>query len=235
MRARGDFHIHTLASDGKPHPVDVVKYAIHVGLNTIAITDHDTFSGSVIAVKARLPFVTVIYGAEVRSFWGDILVLCPQPIKISKDPYILRDISKDNNCLLIPPHPFDIVRLGVGKKAFLKNFWDGIECFNGSSDPITNLYTCLAFRNSSLPKLSNSDAHVLKMIGSSFNILYNLKDLSRDELLEVISKGYVRPKPAYSITGLKEKLVWSVKKRLNWKESKWPGRIVTSKLGLKWI
>ena len=40
-----DLHVHTTASDGTMSPTEVVRYAKEKGLQTIAITDHDTIEG----------------------------------------------------------------------------------------------------------------------------------------------------------------------------------------------
>jgi 3',5'-nucleoside bisphosphate phosphatase len=40
-----DLHVHTTASDGLVAPADVVRAALDLGLNVIAITDHDSVAG----------------------------------------------------------------------------------------------------------------------------------------------------------------------------------------------
>jgi len=40
-----DLHTHTTESDGSMSPEELVRAAIGYGLEAIAITDHDTFSG----------------------------------------------------------------------------------------------------------------------------------------------------------------------------------------------
>ena len=233
MIIKGDFHIHSYASDGKESPEEIVRFAEHKGLHTIAITDHDTFTGSVLASRTHSRRVIVIYGAEVRSSWGDILLLCGEPVKICKNPLRLRDIANENNCLLIPAHPFDILRLGIGKKVYQSNMWELVECFNGGSDPVTNAYTYLALRNYPLPKLANSDAHVLKMIGSAFNYL-EINSLSRESILEALRKGLTKPFPSYSVKGIRDRFTWAIKRKLNIKNSVWLGHELTGALGLTW-
>ncbi len=227
----GDFHIHSTASDGEAHPKDIVKYARKVGLSAIAITDHNTFVGSVIAEKAGVKGVAVIFGAEVRSMWGDVLLLCPQPTKIEVDPYALRERADKDNCLLIPAHPFDVLRLGIGRRVWLP-LWDGVECFNGSSDPVTNALTSFLLNNWSIPKLSNSDAHVISMVGSTRNIIFT-ENPTRDEVLEAIRKGHLKPIPSYSLRGLKDRISWAIKRKTHMK-SHWVGGRLTRKLNLPW-
>ena len=47
---KADLHIHTTASDGRSTPAEILQYAQNHGLETIAITDHDTVKGY---LKAR--------------------------------------------------------------------------------------------------------------------------------------------------------------------------------------
>lgn len=47
---KADLHIHTNASDGRSTPEEILQYAQNHGLETIAITDHDTIKGY---LKAR--------------------------------------------------------------------------------------------------------------------------------------------------------------------------------------
>ncbi|MCR4630623.1 MAG: PHP domain-containing protein, partial [Treponema sp.] len=40
-----DLHVHTTASDGQYRPAQIMQKAADLGINTIAITDHDTVAG----------------------------------------------------------------------------------------------------------------------------------------------------------------------------------------------
>lgn len=66
--AKADLHIHTTASDGIFSAEDVVRMAADNNLATIAITDHDTFSGYFEAAKTGLEYgVRVIPGIEFTT------------------------------------------------------------------------------------------------------------------------------------------------------------------------
>jgi 3',5'-nucleoside bisphosphate phosphatase len=65
-----DLHIHTCASDGVFTPAEMVKKASAMGLQTIAITDHDTVAGVAEAMAAsQSASLTVIPGVEIRTRW----------------------------------------------------------------------------------------------------------------------------------------------------------------------
>lgn len=62
---KADLHMHTTASDGKYSPSYVVELAAKNKLDTIAITDHDTFEGVPEAMsKAKVLGIECITGAE---------------------------------------------------------------------------------------------------------------------------------------------------------------------------
>jgi hypothetical protein len=76
--AGADLHTHSTASDGAHAPADVVRLAAAAGLDTIALTDHDTLSGVVAAARqGTVDEVRVIAGAEfsVAAPWGEMHLL----------------------------------------------------------------------------------------------------------------------------------------------------------------
>ncbi|MBA4496081.1 PHP domain-containing protein [Paenactinomyces guangxiensis] len=65
-----DLHLHTTASDGLFTPSEIVKRAKQIGLQTIAITDHDSLSGIAEAVETGKKLkITVIPGVEISTRW----------------------------------------------------------------------------------------------------------------------------------------------------------------------
>jgi len=63
---KADLHLHTTASDGRLEPDEIVSLAVSVGLDVIAITDHDTTDGVVPALAAArsVKSLKVIPGVE---------------------------------------------------------------------------------------------------------------------------------------------------------------------------
>ncbi len=66
---KADLHLHTTASDGRLAPKELVSLAVKVGLDVIAITDHDTIGGIAPALAAAkaFPSLTVIPGVEINT------------------------------------------------------------------------------------------------------------------------------------------------------------------------
>ena len=61
---RADLHVHSSASDGTDPPAEVMRRAARVGLDVVALTDHDTVAGLAEARAAAGP-VTLLPGMEL--------------------------------------------------------------------------------------------------------------------------------------------------------------------------
>jgi predicted metal-dependent phosphoesterase TrpH len=66
---KADLHLHTTASDGRLKPRELVHLAVEIGLDVIAITDHDAVDGITEALAAALEFpdLTVVPGVELST------------------------------------------------------------------------------------------------------------------------------------------------------------------------
>jgi predicted metal-dependent phosphoesterase TrpH len=70
---RIDLHTHSTASDGTDSPAGVVHAALAAGLDVVALTDHDTFSGLAAASAAAAETgVRLVPGVEVSCVAGDV-------------------------------------------------------------------------------------------------------------------------------------------------------------------
>jgi predicted metal-dependent phosphoesterase TrpH len=66
-----DLHTHTSESDGTASPRELVALAIAAGLDALAITDHDTFSGYDAAVAPASELgLRLLCGIEISTAWG---------------------------------------------------------------------------------------------------------------------------------------------------------------------
>ncbi len=217
IRALADLHIHSTHSDGKASPKEIIYTAQYKGLNIISITDHNTFSGSIEALKYAKNLeeeLVVIIGNEVRTDYGDILVYCYEPINTPHRLDILIDYAHENNCLVVPAHPFDIYRKGIGDKIFDYNEWDAIETWNASSDPRSNKKALQAAKLLGLPGLANSDAHIPDYIGCAYTII-EIEEYSIESVFKAIKQGKTHPHPGYPpFRAFFKKMFWSVKRRL---------------------
>lgn len=67
----GDFHMHTIHSDGVNTVSEVMRFAKEANLDYISITDHDSLSGSIEASLIESDDLKVIYGIEMSSYMND--------------------------------------------------------------------------------------------------------------------------------------------------------------------
>ncbi len=66
-----DLHTHSNISDGTLSPEQLVHAAIEKGIHTLALTDHDTMDGLVLAQKAaENNALKIISGVEISSQWS---------------------------------------------------------------------------------------------------------------------------------------------------------------------
>ena len=69
MPATIDLHLHTLASDGRLSPTELIQLVAKQGLETISITDHDSTEGLAEAYEAakKFPYMRIIPGIEMSA------------------------------------------------------------------------------------------------------------------------------------------------------------------------
>ena len=68
---RIDLHVHSTASDGTDTPAELVAAAVAMGLDVVALTDHDTTAGWAAAVDALPAGLRLIRGAEFSCIAPD--------------------------------------------------------------------------------------------------------------------------------------------------------------------
>ncbi|MEC8856474.1 MAG: PHP domain-containing protein [Chloroflexota bacterium] len=69
MPATIDLHLHTLASDGRLTPTELIQLVVKQGLKTVSITDHDSTEGLAEAYEAakEFPHLRIIPGIEMSA------------------------------------------------------------------------------------------------------------------------------------------------------------------------
>jgi len=66
-----DLHTHTTASDGTDSPSELINKALSAGIQTLAITDHDSTAGWSQAIAALRPPMALVLGAEISTLTSD--------------------------------------------------------------------------------------------------------------------------------------------------------------------
>ena len=173
-----DPHIHSVFSgDARSEPIDILIQAQKIGLDAIAISDHNEIKGSRLA-RSIPGDIIVIPSIEISSEKGHILGLGVDEI-IPKGLSAVETVDRihDAGGLAIVPHPFSYYRHGLFCKVDTNLSVDGIETKNAryifgySNKQAENLAM-----NKPLATLGASDSHFLESIGDAYT--------------EVNTKGY---------------------------------------------
>lgn len=176
-----DLHIHTVYSyDGTASVPSVLARAKQVGLDVIAITDHDEIRGALKAFELAPKFdIEVITGIEITTAEGDLLALFVTE-KIQPGRALIETIVKVGEAggICIAPHP---MAKGAGMKSLSGEsiLWAldhplasriliGIETYNATAlDRESNIRAQKLWTECPrIAQVGNSDAHVLQAIGA---------------------------------------------------------------------
>lgn len=176
-----DLHIHTIYSyDGTASVPAVLARARQVGLDVIAITDHDEIKGALQGFDLAPRFgIEVIPGIEITTAEGDLVALFVTEIikpGLSLIETILRVGEAGGIC--IAPHP---MARGAGMKSLSclsilraldhpisARILIGIETYNATAlDRESNQHAQNLWSECpGVAQVGNSDAHTLQAIGS---------------------------------------------------------------------
>ena len=171
--------MHTTASDGWPQPHQVVDQAASLGLDVIAVTDHDTIDGALRAADhaIRRRGLEVVVGEEVSSRDGHIVGLfLERRIRPGMSAAATVHAIHDQGGLAVAVHPFWRTQRrvrggpvhGVGWLAAELEF-DAIEVENAT--PGFYVLNQLARRMNmgvGASELGGSDAHILDAVGRAY-------------------------------------------------------------------
>ena len=173
-RLRIDLHMHTLASrDCLSDPEAVLERALAVGLDRIAVTDHDRL-GAALEMHRRHP-ERIIPGEEVKTAEGvDVigLYLSEEIPKGTPAEETCRRIREQGGIVYLP-HPYAPGKGGSGELAeVLAPLLHVVEVFNARiHDQALNRKAGELARSHGLPGGAGSDAHTLGEVGRAFAVV----------------------------------------------------------------
>jgi predicted metal-dependent phosphoesterase TrpH len=172
-----DLHCHTSASfDSLASPAAVVRAAASRGLTHLAVTDHDSIDGALVArdvARTEAPELTVIVGQEVRTTDGDLICAFLErsiPPGLSAAEAI--EATREQGGLVGIPHPFDRFRGSVlvsARMAALAESVDWVEAHNARVMVGRGNERAAAFAaEHGLPGVAVSDAHAVLEVGVAY-------------------------------------------------------------------
>lgn len=199
-----DLHTHSILSyDGGISRQEYISVINDKSLDYIAITDHNEID---FALKLHKEYPkNIIVGEEIMTNDGEIIGLfltknVPKHLSVPKT----IELIKEQGGLIYIPHPFDLLRAGLGEDLLDKHLKDIdiIEVFNARTkltgfDETAKKYA----KKHNLVSSSSTDAHIYITLGKAYNIVDG--PISKDNLVSNLKNG--DKKEVYA-TALREKL-----------------------------
>lgn len=195
-----DLHMHSTFSDGVA-TVEAILYhaSAHTDLDIIAITDHNTLAGALLAMSLADKFrVAVVPGMEISTTEGDMLALfITEPVAAGMSFVDTARRVREIGGMPFAPHPFDILASGIGARRLRKiqqehpGLLAGIEIINGSLlTPVGNLRAEKLRWELGMTGIGGSDAHILEDVGAAYT-LFSGQTVS--DLRKALENGAVAP------------------------------------------
>ena len=200
-----DLHIHTIYSfDGTASVSAVLSRARRIGLDLIAVTDHDDVAGALKAMELGPNYgVEVIPGSEVSTADGHLLALNVTE-NIPRDRPLIDTVLevRARGGFCIAPHP---MAGGLGMKSLsaysiMKALRDddvaqtllAIETYNATTiDKVSNHYARILAERLDTAQTASSDAHVVEAIGLGAT---EFDGCTARDFLAALRKGETRPR-----------------------------------------
>lgn len=181
--------MHTINSkDAHTRPEQIVPLAKRVGLDGIAITDHNVLG------SATSGEILIIPGIEVSTRDGHVIGLGVSshiPRGLPADETIEK--IRDNGGVSIIPHPYDFLRSSVNPER-LVSMPDAIEVINSASflHSVTWKRANRFAQLRGLPRTAGSDSHIPETLGRAFTIV-EADRLDASAVLEAVRNGLTMP------------------------------------------
>jgi hypothetical protein len=177
---KAEFHCHSVYSKDSLVSLDGLVSTCHKkGIQRLAITDHNTIQGALVAQK--LDPGLIIVGEEIMTLQGELLAFfvteeIPSGLPTLDTIYRLRS----QGAFISVSHPFDTLRAGHWELPNLVNIVpliDAIEVFNSRCMDSKANALAIDFANRyNLPGTVGSDSHTLGEVGKSSLTLPDFTD-----------------------------------------------------------
>lgn len=190
---KGDFHTHTVASDGVLTAAELGRHALSHGLDFVAVTDHNQFASA--AAFPQLPGLTFIPGIEWTHYQGHANFLgidrsYDEAFATNTPEETLNrfEIARQRGALIVINHPFEA---GCGFQLDINSLpFDCLEIWNGpmrvSNLQAVGLWQSMLVMGKKIPMCGGSDYHrdgLFQILGGPTTCVYAMSSSSEDILL----------------------------------------------------
>ncbi|WP_330631742.1 PHP domain-containing protein [Halocatena halophila] len=192
---RFDPHVHSAASHDGTEPVErILQHARDIGLDAIAITDHDTIERSLRAASLAPKYGLIgVPGVEISTRDGHLIGLGIETMPEPNRPFFSTvQAIRDRGGVAVVPHPFQRIRHGVSKGSLTD--CDAVEVYNAwLFTGYRNRRARVFARRHCYPALAGSDAHSILTIGRAYTEIAfeNAPNIDAQAILEAITDGAV--------------------------------------------
>ncbi len=221
-----DLHIHTKYSyDGTASVEKVLRRARQIGLDVIAITDHDEIRGALEAERLAPRYgIEVIPGCEITTAEGDLLALFIRekvPAKLSLVETVLKVRALGGACIVAHPMCRGMGMNSASYETVIKALRHpqvaetliGIEAYNGTSlDRMSNHYARVLALHAGTAAVGNSDAHIVETIGFGAT---EFEGRTTEDLLRALKNRETQVRKLNEWSGWRVLSSWGMKYALN--------------------
>ena len=164
-----DTHLHTFeySADSFLPIAEAVARAREMGVDGLCVTDHDSLAARPVIREWRRRFDFPLFlGVEILTTAGDFVVfgLDMVPRGMPSPQELLAHIH-DIGGAAVAAHPYRNNGRGAGSLINTLPGLDGVECFNGSTPPQTNLRAWREASKRGVALLGAADSHLRERVG----------------------------------------------------------------------
>ena len=190
-----ELHAHSaLSHDGRDPVEALLQRAQAVGLDGLAVTDHDAIEASLEAEELAADYGLVgIPGMEVSSAAGHVLALGVRELVPAGLPFEeTLDRIRAQDGVAVVPHPFQRSRHGAHGDTVVDAAPDALEVYNAHTlTGLRNVQTRSFARRHGLPGVGGSDAHSAPLVGQARTELC-VEEPTTSGVLDAIRAGRTR-------------------------------------------
>jgi predicted metal-dependent phosphoesterase TrpH len=201
-RLRVELHTHTCASeDSMMKPEQLLRQCEQLGIDRIAITDHNTIA---MALKMKeLAPERVIVGEEIETTQGELIAYyLKEEVPSGLEPLETIRRLRNQGAVISIPHPFDTIRNPSWTPAQLEviaPYVDAVEAFNARClNNAANLQAKAFAQAHHLLETVGSDAHSLMEIGKA-NLLMDSFDDGESFRTALVSANQLTAKSSFVV------------------------------------